>query len=57
MQVESTLRYCASHNYAGILAVTGMLLLWFRLTMNYNSEPIFKPYELKAAYHENRSVR
>ena len=41
----------------GIIAVTGAVLLWLRLSMNYGSEPIFKPQELKAAYHTNRSVR
>ena len=41
----------------GVLAVVGVALLWFRLSMNYDSEPIFKPNELRAAYHSDRSVR
>ena len=41
----------------GTLVTAGLLLLWFRLAMNYDSEPIFKPNELRAAYHDNRSVR
>lgn len=41
----------------GVLGVSGVALLWFRLSMNHGSEPIFKPQELKASYHEDRSVR
>lgn len=43
--------------YAVVLVVSGLLLLWFRISMNYNSDPIFKSEELKAAFHPNRSVR
>lgn len=42
---------------AVVLTVTGLLLLWFRISMNYGSDPIFKSEELKAAFHPNRSVR
>ena len=31
--------------------------MWFRLSMNYDSQPIFKEEELVAAYHPNRTVR
>lgn len=31
--------------------------MWFRLSMNYNSQPIFKEEELRAVFHPNRSVR
>ena len=43
--------------YAVVLMVSGLLLLWFHISMNYNSDPIFKSEELKAAFHPNRSVR
>lgn len=42
---------------AVVLTVAGLLLLWFRISMNYGSDPIFKSEELKAAFHPNRSVR
>ena len=42
---------------AVVLTAAGLLLLWFRITMNYGSDPIFKSEELKAAFHPNRSVR
>ena len=37
--------------------VSGGLLAWFRMSMNYDSQPIFKPYEMQAAFHPDRSVR
>lgn len=45
------------HCYTAILGVLGYGLLWFRLSMNYDSEPIFKPEEMRAAFHPNRTVR
>lgn len=41
----------------GLLVVSGLALMWFRLSMNYHSQPIFKVEELNAAFHPNRSVR
>ena len=41
----------------GCLLVTGVSLVWFRMGMNYGSQPIFKPYEMLAAFHPERSVR
>lgn len=41
----------------GILVMCGAMLMWFRLSMNYSSSPIFKAEELLAAFHPNRSVR
>lgn len=37
--------------------ILGMLLMWFRMSMNFGSEPIFKPEEMRAAFHEDRVVR
>jgi tetratricopeptide (TPR) repeat protein len=41
----------------GFLVVCGVLLVWFRMSMNYDSHPVFKPYEMRAAFHPDRSVR
>lgn len=41
----------------GVLVISGVGLMWFRLSMNYNSQPIFKEDELRAVFHPNRSVR
>ena len=42
---------------AAVLAAAGYGLLWFRFSMNYDSQPIFKPEEMKAAFHPNKTVR
>ena len=34
-----------------------LTLLWLRLSMNHNSQPIFKEEELKATFHPDRLVR
>ena len=39
------------------LVVCGLLLVWFRMSMNYGSHPVFKPYEMRAAHHPDRTVR
>ncbi len=41
----------------GALIVSGVLLMWFRMSMNYGTDPIFKPEEMRAAFHEDRLVR
>jgi len=40
-----------------MLLAVGVAMMWFRLSMNYNSQPIFKEEELKASFHPNRTVR
>ena len=39
------------------LLVAGVGLVWFRMSMNYRSQPVFKPYEMRAAFHPDRSIR
>ena len=41
----------------GVLIVSGVLLMWFRMSMNFGTDPIFKPEEMRAAFHEDRLVR
>jgi tetratricopeptide (TPR) repeat protein len=41
----------------GCLLAAGVCLVWFRVSMNYGSHPVFKPYEMRAAFHSDRSVR
>lgn len=41
----------------GLLIVAGMGMMWFRIYMNYGTSPIFKPEEMRAAFHPNRTVR
>lgn len=31
--------------------------MWFRIAMNQGGDPIFKPDEMRAAFHPNRTVR
>ena len=33
------------------------MMVWFRMSMNYGSQPVFKPYEMQAAFHPERYVR
>ena len=40
-----------------LLVMVGAVMMWCRIQMNYGSEPIFKPEEMRAAYHPNRTVR
>lgn len=40
-----------------VLAAAGFVLLQFRFSMNYSSSPIFKPEEMRAAFHPNKTVR
>jgi tetratricopeptide (TPR) repeat protein len=41
----------------GLLGICGGTMMWFRMSMNYGSEPIFKPEEMKAAFHSDKTVR
>lgn len=41
----------------GFVATTSAVLLYFRMSMNYGSQPIFKPEEMKAAFHPEFIVR
>ncbi|KAL5484578.1 hypothetical protein EMCRGX_G021103 [Ephydatia muelleri] len=41
----------------GVVAATTGLLLYFRMSMNYGTQPIFKPEEMKAAFHPDITVR
>ena len=41
----------------GCLVLAGGMMMWFRITMNQGSDPIFKPEEMRAAFHSNRLVR
>lgn len=43
--------------FTGILVVCGLVLVCFRMSMNYGSQPVFKPYEMRAAYHPDIDVR
>ena len=40
-----------------LTAIFLIALLYFRLTMNSGSQPIFKPEELRAAFHADRQTR
>lgn len=42
---------------AGTLLFAGAALMYFRLSLNYGNQPIFKPREMRAAFHEDRLVR
>jgi len=41
----------------GTLLFAGAALMYFRLSLNYGTQPIFKPREMRAAFHEDRVVR
>ena len=41
----------------GFVASTTALLFYLRMSMNNNSQPIFKPEEMKAAFHSDFIVR
>lgn len=41
----------------GLLAISGAVLLWFRVSMNHGTDPVFKPEEMRAAFHPERTVR
>lgn len=50
-------RECQCDVFTGMLVVCSLLLVWFRMSMNYDSQPVFKPYEMRAAFHPDRDVR
>ncbi|XP_019850995.1 PREDICTED: transmembrane and TPR repeat-containing protein 1-like [Amphimedon queenslandica] len=39
------------------IALSGAIMMWFRISMNEGTDPIFKPEEMRAAFHPNRLVR
>ncbi|XP_065917922.1 protein O-mannosyl-transferase TMTC4-like [Dysidea avara] len=41
----------------GTLLFAGAALTYFRLSLNYGTQPIFKPREMRAAFHEDILVR
>ena len=43
--------------HAGLIALSGAIMMWFRISMNEGADPIFKPEEMRAAFHPNRLVR
>ena len=42
---------------AGVLLLSGALLAWLRMSMNYGSKPIFKSEEMRAAFHPDSFVQ
>jgi len=42
---------------AGVLLLSGALLAWLRMSMNYGSKPIFKTEEMRAAFHPDSFVQ
>ena len=42
---------------SGTSLVAAAALVYFRLSMNHGGQPIFKPIDLRASFHEDKLVR